>query len=359
LPNVADASTADAAEAGFDAGVADTGIANDAGDARDEPKPTDGGAAAEASPDAAIGAWGCPPGPFGPPIPPGAAPAPVAGVPPADAFNQNNTDHGNIEGPAWLAGSLYLSEMGPPPNPPKSRILRLAAGGAVSVAVDDSGSNGLATDRSGQLYAAVHKDGSVSRVDLAAGTMTPIVSSYMGARFNSPNDLAVRSDGTIYFSDPDYQSPKPAPQAKTRLYRIPPGATAVTVVDDTVVEPNGVTFSVDEATLYVTNASSLYAYPVMPDGSVGTRRTISSNVPNGDGMVIDCAGNLYVATKANVAVFDASGNSVGQLTAPSIGSVTNTAFGGADRKTLYMTVIDSQGAKALFSVDLAIPGMPY
>jgi gluconolactonase len=269
-----------------------------------------------------------------------------------------NGVYGIVEGPVWVGAALYVSEIGPTPNPPPSRILQVTPAGAVSVALSPSGSNGLAVDRAGNLYAAVHADGSISRVDIAAGKVTPIVSSYMGKRFDSPNDLSVRSDGNIYFSDPDYQAPNPAPQTKTRLYRIASGASTVTVVDESIDEPNGVTLSIDENTLYVTYPTGLYTYPVMADGSVGAG-TLFSSITSGDGMAIDCAGNLYVATKTDLDVLDPTGKQIGQFALTGIQSVTNAAFGGADRKTLYITALGNQGQKGLFSVPLSIPGMPY
>ncbi|MDP9034434.1 MAG: SMP-30/gluconolactonase/LRE family protein [Myxococcota bacterium] len=306
-------------------------------------------------------AWTCPPGPFGNPIPSGAVPVRVQGVPPNDAsFNMNNGTFGIIEGPVWLGDSLYVSEIAAGPNPPASRILKVTPAGMVSVAVANSGTNGLAVDRSGNLYGAVHKDGSVSRIDLSAGTATPVASSFMGARFNSPNDLALRSDGTIYFSDPDYQAPSTRPQLKTRLYRVAPGTNAVTVVDDTLSEPNGVTFSLDEKTLFVTTPGGIHKYSVMADGSVGPSSVMMPVVSSGDGMTLDCAGNLYVATPTAIVVLSPSGSEIGRIPVTAgVQSATNVAFGGADHKTLYITALGSGTQKGLLQIALATPGLPY
>jgi gluconolactonase len=215
-------------------------------------------------------------------------------------------------------------------------------------------------DSSGTLYGAIHEDGSISRLDLTTSVRTPLATAYAGKRFNSPNDLTIRHDGNIYFSDPDYQAPKPSPQAATRVYRIAPDTYAVTVVDATLTEPNGVTLSLDESTLYVASVHGVYSYPVLSDGSTGSRTAFLPGV-NGDGMVMDCAGNLYVAMlgTANVNVFSPAGVQIGQLTAVGVGAVTNTAFGGPDRKTLYVSAQGQHGQQGLLEATLSIPGKPY
>jgi len=311
--------------------------------------------------DAAAAAWACPAGPFGSPIPTGATLARIAAVPPSDAFNDSKAAGTTVEGPVWMgAQGLYDSEFLGSSNPPPSRILDTTTSGSVSVAMTNSGSNGLAVDSSGTLYGAIHLDGSVSRIDVATGTRTPVASSYMGNRFNSPNDLTIRSDGNIYFSDPTYQAPTPPPQSSTRVYRIAPVTNAVTVVDATLTQPNGVTLSLDENTLYVTSTHGLYTYPVMTDGSTGPGTVLLPDL-NGDGMVIDCAGNIYVAVigTGTVDVLSPTGTQIGQLTATGVGAVTNTAFGGPDHTTLYVSAQGAGGQQGLFQVTLEIPGMPY
>ena len=132
------------------------------------------------------------------------------------------------------------------PNPPRARILRVPTTGAVSIAYATSGSNGLAIDVMGRLIGASHTAGAVLAFNLTNMTSTPIVSGYMGSRLNTPNDLTVRSDGTIYFTDPDFQAPNPLPQGNTnsrRVYRVPPGATTPMVVDAMLSNLNGITLS--------------------------------------------------------------------------------------------------------------------
>jgi gluconolactonase len=344
-----------------------------------------GSGGADGSADGGAVGWHCPPGPFATnPIPMGAIVTRIAGVPPPDAngtINQMGYGFSTIEGPVWIGSALLVSEFPGSPNPPPSRILQVAASGAVLVtgpAGWNPGTNGLAVDVMGNVYGAVHADGSISLVDVVAGTRTPVASQYMGKPFNAPNDLAIRSDGNIYFSDPiGFQSPSQPPQAQERVYRVAPGTHAVSVVDPSpglqpLTHPNGVTLSLDETTLYVSSNNGIYAFPVMPDGTTGPRPASPVTTLNIDGMTLDCAGNLYGAvitsgSNASVVVLSPSGTMIGSLAVPNAFSATNVAFGGVDRKTLFITAQGSGGgqtppgsqAQGVFQVALSIPGMPY
>ena len=320
------------------------------------------------SADAGALRYSCPAGSYTPPTQAALAaltPTKIAGVPPSDTFNNGNNNFGIIEGPVWNGSALYVSEIGTAVNgmPPPARILKVTPDGTVSVAIADSGSNGLAVDVHDTLFGAVHEDGSISRFDLTTMLRTPVATGYMGARFDSPNDLAIRSDGNIYFSDPDDQAPATHPQLQTRLYRVAAGTGAVSVIDATLNEPNGVTLSLDESTLFVTSNSGIMKYPVMTDGSVGAGSLLngSLNSFSGDGMAIDCAGDLYIAavSTTNVMVVSPTGTLIGMISLPTTAfqAVTNVAFGGADHKTLYITGLGNN--KGLFQVPMSIPGMPY
>ncbi len=336
--------------------------------------PTGAGGAATGAGGAATGAggatsalWRCPAGTYAPLANTTSLPAPqrVAGAPPADNYAQGFSI---IEGPVWLGDSLYVSQILSTTRPPPSRILKVVPGGATTIFAHNDGTNGLAILPDGDLVGAIHLDGSVCRVPLASPEyLVTIAYQYPGgpnnalARFNAPNDLAVRSDGNIYFSDPDtQQAPMPFPQAKTRVYRISPLPTAaVTLVDDSLSNPNGVTLSLDENTLYV-SGPGLYKYPVNADGSVGARQNGVTNpamYTNSDGMVIDCAGDLYVANNATVAVINPAGTEVGRINVSGVQAVTNVAFGGADHKTLFITTLDAN--PGIFTVAMPLPGMPY
>jgi gluconolactonase len=284
----------------------------------------------------------------------------IPGTTPIDSFNMN-AGFTNVEGPVWIGDSLYFSEMTSATPIPPARILKLGPGNVVSIAVADSGTNGMAVDANNNLFAAVHKDGSISEVTLPGGPVTPVVGKYMANRFISPNDLAIRSDGTIYFSDPNYQnSTMPPPQSATRLYRVsPPPARTVTPVTDAPMMPNGVTLSPDEMTLYVDGSGGFKKFAVMADGSLGPASDFAS-VFNGDGMAADCAGNLYVAGGSpSITVYSPAGTSLGTIQLDNGGTTTNVAFGGADHKTIYITAQGNDGQRGVFSIASGIAGLPY
>ncbi len=284
----------------------------------------------------------------------------IAGTTPVDDFNKN-AGFTNVEGPVWIGDSLYFSEMTSATPIPPARILKLGPGNVVSIAVADSGSNGMAVDGSGNLWAAVHKDGSVSEVTLPSGPVTPVVTSYMNARFDSPNDLAIRSDGTIYFSDPNYQnSTNPEPQSATRLYWVSPAPTrTVTPIADAPMMPNGVTLSPDEKTLYVDGSGGFKKFAVMADGSLGPAADFASKF-NGDGMAVDCAGNVYVAGGgASIDIYSSAGTMLGTVQLDNGGTSTNVAFGGTDHKTIYITAQGNDGQRGVFSIASSIAGFPY
>ena len=305
----------------------------------------------------------CPAGPFGSPVPSGATAQRIDGVPPLDAFNGNGVTRTNIEGAVWIADTLYVSEFPLSPTPPDSRVLAIATTSpvAVAVAIPSSGSNGLAVDGSGNLIATNHGLGALVRYSFPLGTPTTLVASYDGKRFNSPNDLAVRSDGNIYFSDPDYQAPKPAPQTQTRLYRVAPGASAATVIDATRSEPNGVTLSADERSLYVSGSDGIESYPVLPDGSVapGSGVRIAGFSGGSDGLGMDCAGNLYATSSQRIVVLSPSGVEIGSVGVGQAENVTNVAFGGPEHKTLFVTSMGTGDQRGVFRADLNVPGFPY
>jgi len=283
----------------------------------------------------------------------------IAGTPPADSFNKDAWT--NVEGPVWIGDSLYFSEMTNSNMIPPSRILKIT-GSTVSVFAMDAGSNGLAVDGSGNLIGARHKDGSISQFSLTDGAATPLVSMYMNKRFTSPNDLAIRSDGTIYFSDPSYQN-SANPQGAERLYRVTPGPTrTVSVIDGAPMPPNGVTLSPDEKTLYVAaNNGGLKKYAVMTDGSVGTASDFVAG-SGGDGMAVDCAGDLFVTGNGatTVRVYSPAGMLLTTIQlASGAGNTTNVAFGGADHKTLYITAQGTEGQRGVYSIGVSVPGFPY
>ena len=336
------------ADAGSSSGGNSTSGSGSGGDAGS------GGGAGGSGGGAAKG-FECPAGAVEAPKLAGLAPTRVAGVPPADAFNNNGNDFTNIEGPVWYQGALYVSEIAASkPNPPPSRILKITADDQVSVAVpENTGSNGLAFSPAGDLVGALHSDGSVSTLSLSGDPAVPLVSMFMGGRFGSPNDLTFHSNGTLYFTDPGWQAPTLNPQPSQSAYILKPGGQPELI--DTYERPNGITLSKNEDFLYIAGGQ-LKKYPVMADGSVGAGTAFGGG--GGDGMVLDCGDNLYIAQNG-VQVYSAANVSLGTIQVQGLGSTTNVAFGGVDNKTLYITGQGSGTQKGLFKVALNVAGYPY
>jgi gluconolactonase len=264
---------------------------------------------------------------------------------------------GFLEGPVWLAdkGWLLFSDMdmsSNTPNGPKSRIRRLMPPSSFDVFVEEANGNGLALDVDGAVLACTHDMQTLSRFLPDSGTRETRALTYMGKHFNSPNDLTVRSDGTAYFSDPDWQlAGRSNETMMTGVYRVTLD-DKVELVDGTLNKPNGVTLALDEKTLYVGSSSpEIRAYPVNDDGSVGTGTVLASPGAS-DGMTIDCAGNLYVTGGNDVKVISPKGDPVGTIAVA--GTTSNVAFGGSDHKTLYITA-----GNTLYSIALMVPGLPY
>ncbi|MTV41420.1 SMP-30/gluconolactonase/LRE family protein [Duganella radicis] len=271
------------------------------------------------------------------------------------AANSTRGEPGLYEGPVWIKDALYFSDFTFSPGFP-SRILKLDSEGKVSTLIDDSGSNGLATDGKGNLLAGTHKYKSVSRYTLD-GKRSDVVSQFNGNVFNSPNDLTLAADGTLYFSDPDFQrDAAPGGQDKTRVYRVATDGK-VTVVDDTLKNPNGVSLSPKGDVLYVNGMVGdhgvLRAYPIV-NGVPQQGKNLVEKLGIPDGMAIDCQGNIYVTehTDKRLRVFTPAGKQIATIKVDA--NVTNAAFGGADGKTLYIT-----GAGAVWQLKLDVTGSPY
>ena len=305
------------------------------------------------------GGYTCPPGVTGSPLPSNPMVTRVTGVP--GAFGTGSSS--NVEGPVWIDDALYVSHIQEGvSNPPPSRILKLtnitASGATQDPFVPMSGTNGLAVNAMGAIVGARHSTGDIATMNMTTKAFTPIAGMYMTGRFGSPNDLAIRRDGNIYFSDPNFQAPSSNPQTQTRVYRSTPTGT-VSVVDATLNNPNGVTLSLDQNTLYVATSGNTYRYTVMADGSTSTGMMMNG-VPGSDGMVIDCAGNLYLTdgNQRRVVVVSSTGTMIGTISGfANDSSPTNVAFGGANHQRLYVTT-RANGA-GLYYIDLNIPGMPY
>jgi gluconolactonase len=269
-----------------------------------------------------------------------------------EAVKPSRKEAGLYEGPVWVKDALYFSDFAFSQGFP-SRIRKLSADGSVSTVTEDGGSNGLAVDANGDLVVASHKDKALLRQSLKDGKRTPIAQRYDGQVFNSPNDIAIAADGTIYFTDPDYQkAAAPGGQPVTGIYRVGTDGK-VTLIDGTRHNPNGVALSLKEDVLYV-NASDneVRAYPLA--GADRLHGRTFARIDGGDGMTLDCHGNLYVTEHGakRVRVFSPLGKELATIRVDA--NVTNVAFGGMDGRTLFIT-----GASAVWRIGLDVTGRPY
>jgi len=210
-------------------------------------------------------------------------------------------------------------------------------------------SNGLAFDTTGFLLAAEHGSRTLTRQQ-EDGAVEVLADSYMGSRLHSPNDIAVRSDGTIYFTDPPYGLGGRRPELDFMgLFRVAPDGS-INLEGKFYDCPNGVVLSPDEKTLYLalTENAEILAFDVAEDGSISKPRRFAS-VPYPDGMAVDLAGNLYITALDGVQIFSSNGKIIGTIVTQR--HPANCAFGGTDGKTLFITARDS-----LYKLDVPIAG---
>jgi gluconolactonase len=329
--NVAGANTAGsggAAQAGGGAG----GSAGSGGSGGSGPGGSGGGAMTGKG---SAAKWVCPAGAtYGDPLAGMGAVSSVA-APQGDYF-------AFIEGPIWIESTktIYFSDNA---SSPSERIFKLVppATAAASFA-PATGSNGLGVDNDGNIIAADQRNKQISRFDPSSAQKVGTPISTGSAK---PNDLIVRSDGNIYFSDPD-----------SGFYRISPAGMvgqAMKLAQST--RPNGVVLSLDENTLYVgdVGGKTVAKYTLAADGTVmgaGSAFVAQTKGDTVDGMCVDCAGNVYVGTANGVEVYSPAG---AYLNTVPTGESSNCTFGDTDRKTLYVT-----SRSVLKYVKLAVPGLP-
>jgi gluconolactonase len=258
------------------------------------------------------------------------------------------------DGPVWIGGRLLFGDTQSSPTV----ILQLEADNSTTVFRDRAnGPSGNAVDNQERLVTCESRTRLVTRsAGMTGAAKTTIASQFGGKPFNSPNDLVARSDGNVYFTDPDYGADPDAAaprQPKQSVFRID-SAGAVSRVKEYDSEPNGIGLSPDGNTLYVvdTTANVVNVWDVAADGTPGNEKKFAT-VTNGDGMAVDKAGNVYVAASDGVLVFDKAGAALGTITVPAPDVAGNCTFGGADGKTLYITA----GA-GLYSIKLNVPGLP-
>ncbi len=275
------------------------------------------------------------------------------------------------EGPAVDAdGSVYFTEIA------GNRILKFTPGAGFSVFREPSGrANGLAFDPQGRLVACegagMGTGGGrrVTRTDLKTGKVEVLAERYEGKRLNSPNDVDIDAQGRIYFTDPRYGDQSGRELETEDVYRIEPDGKLTRVLTKPDVEkPNGIALSPDGKILYVADSkagppreAAIRKFDVLPDGRIANGRVhYSFGTGRGvDGMSIDVQGNLYGAAgtttgppenRAGIYVISPEGKLLGRIPVPE-DSVTNCAFGGPDRKTLYVTA-----GKNLYRIRMQIPG---
>ena len=262
------------------------------------------------------------------------------------------------EGPVWHSEGKFLLFSDIPANQMKKWT---AEEGITNFRVPSGKSNGLTYDKQGRLVTCEHANRRVSRTE-PDGTVVTIASHYEGKRLNSPNDVVVKSDGSIYFSDPpygltaDYGVEGEQDLDFQGVYRLSPDGQTLTLLIDDFDRPNGLCFSPDESMLYIDDTERLHirAFDVQPDGTIANGRIFAEEegddgVP--DGMKIDAHGNIYLTGPGGIWIFDASGEHLGVLQTPE--RAANLGWGGDDWSTLFITASTS-----LYSIECKVSGIP-
>ena len=267
---------------------------------------------------------------------------------------------GPAEGTVWWqeGGYLLFSDIH------NSRRIKYTPGEGASVFAEDTNqANGLTRDRQGRLIACEHDSRRVVRQE-PDGSFTVVANSFQGRRLNRPNDAVVKSDGSIYFTDPGGGIPDPGQWdlGFSGVFRVSADLGTITLLVRDFVVPNGLAFSPDESILYVDDSMRGHAraFDMLPNGllALATDRVFSNlNVQGGptgipDGMKVDTEGNVYVGGSGGIWVIDPSGKHLGTID-HGRPIATNMGFGGGDWKTLFFTTWDT-----LWSVELNIPGLP-
>ena len=264
-------------------------------------------------------------------------------------------DQGPAEGPLWWkeGGYLLFSDIH------NNRRMKWAPGDGVSVFLEPTNrANGLTRDIQGRLIACEHESRRITRQE-PDGSITVVANNYQGRRLNRPNDVVVKSDGCIYFTDPG--APTPGLDLDfSGVYRVTPDLGTLTLLVRDFVVPNGLAFSPDESVLYIndTRRGHIRAFDMQPNGmlALASDRVFANlqgerpGVP--DGMKLDVEGNVYCGGSGGVWVMDPKGKHLGTIVHGQP-ATTNIAWGGDDWKTLYITTRNT-----LASIQLKIAGLP-
>jgi gluconolactonase len=252
------------------------------------------------------------------------------------------------EGPASDAeGNVLFTDQ------PNDRILKWSIDGKLSTFKQPSGrSNGLCFDSEGRLWACADEKNELWTIK-PDGSVEVVVKDFEGKLLNAPNDLWIRPDGGVYFSDPfyprDYWKRGPSEQSVEGVYYLPPDRSKLVRVVADLKQPNGLIGTPDGKTLYVADirANKTYAYDIQADGSLANKRLFCEL--GSDGMTIDNEGNVYL-TGQGVTVFNARGEKIKTIPVDAKWTA-NVCFGGKDRQTLFITSSDK-----LMSLQMRVKG---
>ena len=267
-------------------------------------------------------------------------------------------DNGPAEGPVWWSegGYLLFSDIH------NNRRIKYVPGQGASVDHEPTNrANGLTRDPQGRLIACEHDSRRVTRTE-PDGSITVVAASFQGRPLNRPNDVVVKSDGCIYFTDP-WTLPTPATQFDLQyagVYRVTSDLGSITLLVDDFVIPNGLAFSPDESVLYINDSrrGHIRAFDLNPNGSLARQTDrvfvdLTGDAPGvPDGMKVDVEGNVYCGGSGGLWVMDSTGRKLGCVVHGAT-ATTNLCFGGADWKTLYFTSRNHLG-----SVPVNIAGLP-
>jgi len=261
------------------------------------------------------------------------------------------------EGPVWLPAEkkVVFSDI------PNSKLMQWSEATGLSVFRKSEQSNGNILDLQGRLVSCQHAGRNLVRTE-ADGKLTVLADRFEGKRFNSPNDAAIRSDGTIWFTDPPWGLTGAGELPGHWVFKLDPTTGKVEVVVKDLAMPNGIVFSPDERRLYIADTggnrrhpdpafhklpAGIHCYEVTPEGQLGKKLF---RIPQGsDGMKVDVKGNLYTTHGNKVQVFTPDGKPLSAIEVPE--NPANVCFGGDDYRTLFITARTS-----LYSVRVVHPG---
>jgi gluconolactonase len=281
--------------------------------------------------------------------------------------------HGFVftEGPTWHKGEMWFSDLR------GNKVWSVSPSGKLTMRLDHAGgvdsfdtrffrgSNAMINTPDGGLLLAQHSAHRIVKLDDGMHA-TSFIDKYDGKALNSPNDMVYAADGALWFTDPPYYFNDPVKnltdatkvkgtQKTNNVYRYKDGKLTAVITD--LARPNGIGFSPDGMTLYISNTepkSLLYKYDVSADGKVSGRKLLADwskekgdGVP--DGLKVDSQGNIWCTGEGGIRIVAPSGKVLGQIVLPEVAA--NLAFGGADMKTLYIT-----GSTSIYKLPLLVAG---